>query len=302
MPGFLKGNASPLTEYPVPPADALNAAGYGFYAAGIMEKLAATPYDEMIAGDIVWVGTPEDVIQRIRETIEVCEGLTEIAITTNPGGVEHWKAIKAQELFAEHVIPGDPARDRGGRGRGVTKVVVAGAGSIGSLLAAHLARVADVTVLTRREEHAAALREQGLRVSGRSDFTARLDATADPAALPADAELAILACKSTDLEPLAARLEGTLAGRDRDDDPERARRRGDRRGARRLAAPLRRHVHERHAPRRRARRVRPRHRDLDRAVPRHDRGRRAPGRRADRGRRAEGRGVPRPAARRSGRS
>jgi 2-dehydropantoate 2-reductase len=91
----------------------------------------------------------------------------------------------------------------------VTRVVVAGAGSIGSLLAAHLARVADVTVLTRREEHAAALRERGLRVSGRSDFTAELDATADPAALP-DAELAILACKGTDLEPLAARLEGRL--------------------------------------------------------------------------------------------
>jgi 2-dehydropantoate 2-reductase len=94
----------------------------------------------------------------------------------------------------------------------VTSVVVAGAGSIGSLLAAHLAQVADVTVLTRREEHAAALREQGLRVSGRSDFIAPLGATADPAALPDDAELAILACKSTDLEPLAARLEGALAG------------------------------------------------------------------------------------------
>ena len=91
----------------------------------------------------------------------------------------------------------------------MSRVVVAGAGSIGSLLAAHLAQVADVTVLTRREEHAAALREQGLRVSGRSDFTARLDATADPAALP-DAELAILACKGTDLEQLAARIEGTL--------------------------------------------------------------------------------------------
>ena len=94
----------------------------------------------------------------------------------------------------------------------MTSVVVAGAGSIGSLLAAHLARVVDVTVLTRREEHAAALREQGLRVSGRGDFTVRLGATAYPAALPADAGLAILACKSTDLEPLAARLEGTLAG------------------------------------------------------------------------------------------
>ena len=93
----------------------------------------------------------------------------------------------------------------------MTKVVVAGAGSIGSLLAAHVARVAEVTVLTRREEHAAVLRDHGLRVSGRGDFTAELDATADPGALPADAELAILACKSTDLEPLAARLEGTLA-------------------------------------------------------------------------------------------
>jgi 2-dehydropantoate 2-reductase len=92
----------------------------------------------------------------------------------------------------------------------VTKVVVAGAGSIGSLLAAHLSRVAEVTVLTRREEHAAALREQGLRVSGRSEFTASLGATADAGELPADAELAVLACKGTDLEPLAARLEGSL--------------------------------------------------------------------------------------------
>jgi len=94
----------------------------------------------------------------------------------------------------------------------MTSVVVAGAGSIGSLLAGHLARVADVTVLTRREEHAAALRASGIRVSGRSDFTAELAATADPFRLPEDAELAILACKGTDLEPLAATLEGRLPG------------------------------------------------------------------------------------------
>lgn len=92
----------------------------------------------------------------------------------------------------------------------MTSVVVAGAGAIGSLLAAHLARVAEVTVLTRREEQAAALRERGLRVSGRAEFTARLAATADPAELPEEAELAILACKGTDLEGLAARLEGVL--------------------------------------------------------------------------------------------
>ena len=105
MVGFLKGNASPLTEYDPPPADELNAAGYGFYTAGILEKLAETPYDGMIDGDIVWVGTPADVIERIEAVKELCAGLTEISITVNAGGADHWQAIKAQELFAQTVIP-----------------------------------------------------------------------------------------------------------------------------------------------------------------------------------------------------
>ncbi|MFZ0044103.1 MAG: LLM class flavin-dependent oxidoreductase [Solirubrobacteraceae bacterium] len=103
MRGFLVGNASPLEERASD--EDLQRAGYGFYSSGIMEQLAQTPYDEMIAGDIVWVGTPEDVIERIEQTIEVCEGLTEVAITVNPGGFEHWKAIKTQEMFADLVIP-----------------------------------------------------------------------------------------------------------------------------------------------------------------------------------------------------
>ncbi len=94
----------------------------------------------------------------------------------------------------------------------MTQVVVAGAGSIGSLLAAHLSRVADVTVLARREEHARALEADGLHVSGRADFTARLHATVDPSSLPEDTELAILACKGTELDSLAASLEGRLTG------------------------------------------------------------------------------------------
>jgi 2-dehydropantoate 2-reductase len=83
---------------------------------------------------------------------------------------------------------------------------VAGAGTIGSLFAAHLARVADVSVLTRREEHARALNEKGLRVSGRADFTAQVTASTDPADLEAD--LVILACKGSDLEPLAKQIAG----------------------------------------------------------------------------------------------
>ena len=103
MRGFLGGNASPLEERASD--EELSAAGYGFYASGIMEQLAATPYDEMIEGDIVWVGTPEEVIARIEQTREACEGLTEVAITVNAGGIANWKAIKTQEIFADVVIP-----------------------------------------------------------------------------------------------------------------------------------------------------------------------------------------------------
>ncbi|HEY6459231.1 MAG TPA: 2-dehydropantoate 2-reductase [Polyangiaceae bacterium] len=91
------------------------------------------------------------------------------------------------------------------------KIVVAGAGTIGSLFAAHLARVAEVSVLTRRDDHARALNEKGLRVSGRSDFTARVRAATDPGEL-GDADLVVVACKGGDLEPLAASLAGRFAG------------------------------------------------------------------------------------------
>ena len=93
----------------------------------------------------------------------------------------------------------------------MTRVCVAGAGSIGSLLAGHLARVTDVSVLTRRADHAQALIRDGLRVSGRSDFVARVTAADDPAALPPP-DLVILACKGTDLDILARRLEGHFDG------------------------------------------------------------------------------------------
>jgi 2-dehydropantoate 2-reductase len=91
------------------------------------------------------------------------------------------------------------------------RVVVAGAGTIGSLFAAHLARVAEVSVLVRRDDHARALNEEGLRVSGRSDFTAQVTASTDPATL-GDADLVIVACKGGDLEPLAARIAGAFSG------------------------------------------------------------------------------------------
>ena len=109
----------------------------------------------------------------------------------------------------------------------IERVCVVGGGVIGSLYAGHLARVAEVSVLTRRDEHARALDDEGLRISGKSDFTAAVYATADPGELP-DVDLGILATKATQLEDAAARARRPVPRRDADDDPERPRRRGAR--------------------------------------------------------------------------
>ena len=89
----------------------------------------------------------------------------------------------------------------------IRRVCVVGGGVIGSLLAGHLATVADVSVLTRRREHAAALRAEGLTVSGRSDLHVRVAASHDPDEIePFD--LGIVATKATGLDAAAASLEG----------------------------------------------------------------------------------------------
>jgi 2-dehydropantoate 2-reductase len=91
------------------------------------------------------------------------------------------------------------------------RVCVIGAGAIGSLLAAHLAKVAGVLVLTRRQEHAQELNDRGLRVSGRHEFTVRVTAAADPSELP-DFDVGIIATKATGLESAAESLAGRFAG------------------------------------------------------------------------------------------
>jgi 2-dehydropantoate 2-reductase len=89
----------------------------------------------------------------------------------------------------------------------ITRICIAGAGVIGSLFAAHLSRVAEVSALVRRDEHARALEENGLRVSGRAAFTGRVTAATSPGELP-EPELVIVACKSLDLDSVATQLKG----------------------------------------------------------------------------------------------
>jgi hypothetical protein len=40
-------------------------------------------------------------------------GLHEMVIISNFGGIEHWKAIKTQQLFAQYVMPA--LRETGGK-------------------------------------------------------------------------------------------------------------------------------------------------------------------------------------------
>lgn len=66
------------------------------------------------------------------------------------------------------------------------KICVIGCGAIGSLFAAHLARLETVEVYAYdvAGEHVRAINRDGLRISGAADFTARLRATSDPLELP----------------------------------------------------------------------------------------------------------------------
>jgi 2-dehydropantoate 2-reductase len=77
------------------------------------------------------------------------------------------------------------------------RVAVLGCGAIGSLYAAHLARVPGVEVwaVDPWAEHMAAIEANGLRVTGHADFVAPVHALTDAAGLP-PCEFAIVATKA----------------------------------------------------------------------------------------------------------
>jgi 2-dehydropantoate 2-reductase len=85
------------------------------------------------------------------------------------------------------------------------RVCIVGCGAIGSLYAAHLARVAEVWAFVRRDDHARALNREGLRVTGTHNFSVKLRATTDPGELP-DCDLAIVATKATQVESAIAEV------------------------------------------------------------------------------------------------
>jgi flavin-dependent trigonelline monooxygenase, oxygenase component len=102
---FLAFNASPVESLQEESKKTeLRAKGYGFYASGALESLTKLTYDQIVDQEIGFIGTPEKVIRQVR-ALQEKGGIGELAIVSNFGGIEHWKSIKTQELFARHVIP-----------------------------------------------------------------------------------------------------------------------------------------------------------------------------------------------------
>jgi alkanesulfonate monooxygenase SsuD/methylene tetrahydromethanopterin reductase-like flavin-dependent oxidoreductase (luciferase family) len=102
---FLAFNASPVSSISSEDKKAeLRAKGYGFYASGALESLTKLTYDEIVEQEIGFIGTPEKVIRQI-ENLQTKGGIGELAIVSNFGGLEHWKSLKTQQLFADRVMP-----------------------------------------------------------------------------------------------------------------------------------------------------------------------------------------------------
>ena len=79
-----------------------------------------------------------------------------------------------------------------------TKICIVGCGAIGSIFAAHLARIEGVEVHAYDvwKEHTKAINESGLQIGGAASFTSELHATSNPRDLPL-CDFGIVATKST---------------------------------------------------------------------------------------------------------
>ncbi len=89
----------------------------------------------------------------------------------------------------------------------IERVCIVGAGTIGSLFAGHLGTIIETSVLTRRDEHAKALNELGLRVTGKSELHANVMASTRAADL-GNVDLVIIATKALAVEDSVKAFQG----------------------------------------------------------------------------------------------
>ncbi len=104
---FIDFNVSPMDSLArTSPAEKkrLSDAGYAFYAADDFPAMRDLSYRELLDAGAVYVGTPERVGEELvalwREF-----GFQELIIMSYYGGIERWRAMRTQELFAKRVMP-----------------------------------------------------------------------------------------------------------------------------------------------------------------------------------------------------
>ncbi len=92
------------------------------------------------------------------------------------------------------------------------RVAVVGAGAIGGICAALIQRAGyDVQVVVRREEHARAIRDEGIRVSGiKGEYIAKMDAVHRIDHMKPDRELVLLGVKALAVNEVARQLVSVL--------------------------------------------------------------------------------------------
>lgn len=100
---FMLGNVSPSKENPS--REEMIAKDFGFYASGALESLATIPYQQLLDEEYVWVGSPEEINEKVGKLIEACPDITEIALLCTYAGMEHWKTIRTQDLFSQKIMP-----------------------------------------------------------------------------------------------------------------------------------------------------------------------------------------------------
>lgn len=88
---------------------------------------------------------------------------------------------------------------------------ILGAGAIGSILAAHLARAGHSVIVIARGDRARAVERDGLRITGLADFSAHVQVVTDPARLEA-ADTLIVATKTPGTQAALERLKHVRLG------------------------------------------------------------------------------------------
>jgi 2-dehydropantoate 2-reductase len=80
------------------------------------------------------------------------------------------------------------------------KIVILGAGALGSLIGAHLARAGEEVTLIVRGERAKFIREHGMTITGLANFTVPVNVVDNPNEVQ-EADVLLVAVKTDDMEP-----------------------------------------------------------------------------------------------------